>query len=130
MCVSGWYLCGVVLADWFCTDSNTIRWQDDSWTRNLLGVSSTQASDHMAKCWLTLFIIIEHLLKGICLTVHQSSCRFTLTDMIINRHTGIMLLELEPRMKKVEPHFYRDSDGVDSGGGGGHASGNVGGPYT
>ena len=31
-------------------------------------------------------IIIEHLLKCIYLTVHQSSCRFTLIDMIINRH--------------------------------------------
>ena len=32
-------------------------------------------------------IIIEHLLKRISLTVHQSSCRrFALIDMIINRH--------------------------------------------
>ena len=36
--------------------------------------------------FIIIIIIIEHLLKRISLTVHQSSCRFTLIDMIINRH--------------------------------------------
>ena len=31
-------------------------------------------------------IIIEHLLKCKSLTLHQSTCRITLIDMIINRH--------------------------------------------
>ena len=37
-------------------------------------------------------IIIEHLPKHISLTVHQSLCRFTLIDMIINRHVGCNML--------------------------------------
>ena len=38
-------------------------------------------------------IIVEHLLKRITLTVHQSSCRFTLIDMIINRHIKFDILK-------------------------------------
>ena len=41
----------------------------------------------------TIMIIIEHLLKRISLTVHQSSCRLTLIDMIINRHIKFNMLK-------------------------------------
>ena len=42
--------------------------------------------------YIIIIIIIEHLLKRIYLTVHQSSCRFTLIDMIINRHVRFNML--------------------------------------
>ena len=39
-----------------------------------------------------IIIIIEHLLKRISLTVHQSSCRFIQIDMIINEHVKFNML--------------------------------------
>ena len=41
---------------------------------------------------ITIIIIIEHLLKRMSLTVHQSSCRLTLIDMIINKHVTFSML--------------------------------------
>ena len=38
-------------------------------------------------------VIIEHLLKRIFLTVHQSSCCLTLIDIIINRHIKFNMLK-------------------------------------
>ena len=40
-----------------------------------------------------VIIIIEHLLRRISITVLQSSCRFTLIDMIINRHIKFNMLK-------------------------------------
>ena len=43
--------------------------------------------------FLYVIIIIEHLLRRISLTVHQSLCRFTLIDMIINRRINVSMLK-------------------------------------
>ena len=40
-----------------------------------------------------IIIIIEHLLKLIPLTVHQSLCHFTIIDMVINRHIKYNMLK-------------------------------------
>ena len=42
---------------------------------------------------IIIIIIIEHLLKCICLTSHQSSCCFTPIYMIISRHIKFNMLK-------------------------------------
>ena len=43
----------------------------------------------------SIIIIIVHLLKRISLTVNQSSCCFTLIDMIINRHVKFNMIKTQ-----------------------------------
>ena len=50
---------------------------------NIMSVQS-QGVNRSVYYVLIIIIIIEHLLRRISLTVHQSSYRFTLIDMIIN----------------------------------------------
>ena len=42
---------------------------------------------------IIIILIVEHLLRRISLTVHQSLCRFTLIDMIMDRHIKFDMLK-------------------------------------
>ena len=55
----------------------------------------------------SIIIIIEHLIKHICLTAHQSSCRFTLIDMKINRHIKPNMLKTQYSTKIYACRFYQ-----------------------
>ena len=48
---------------------------------------------NQAMVTIIIIIIIEHFLKHISLTVHQISRRYTLIDMIINRHIKFNMLK-------------------------------------
>ena len=62
---------------------------------------NTASVDHLG-----IIIIIEHLRKRISLTVNQSSCRFILIDMIINRHIKFNMLKTEHSTNMHACRFY------------------------